>query len=199
MSIEIIDNGHDNKVEISHDVLMRGDGRIVMSGNNNQIRILDTNYRFGGYLSFDGGAIFFAGENVNASQIFFHGTSGSRVKIGNRCSFNGQIRFLLHEAKEIKIGDDCLFASDVDVTISDMHSILDKDTGKRINDAKSIRIGNKVWVGERCILLKGSEVDDGSIIGAGSVLSKKIPKNCVAAGNPVKIIRTNVIWDHRLL
>ena len=121
------------------------------------------------------------------------------MKIGNRCSFNGQTRFLLHEAKEIKIGDDCLFASDVDVTISDMHSILDKDTGKRINDAKSIRIGNKVWVGERCILLKGSEVDDGSIIGAGSVLSKKIPKNCVAAGNPVKIIRTNVIWDHRLL
>ena len=48
MSVGIIDKGHDNKVEESQDDLMGGDGRNVMEGNNNGIRRLDKNYRFGG-------------------------------------------------------------------------------------------------------------------------------------------------------
>ncbi|HWT65859.1 MAG TPA: DapH/DapD/GlmU-related protein, partial [Terracidiphilus sp.] len=56
--------------------------------------------------------------------------------------------------------------------------------------AAPVRVGRNVFIGTGSIVLKGVEIGDGSVIGAGSVVTKSIPANCIAAGNPCKVIRT---------
>ena len=52
-----------------------------------------------------------------------------------------------------------------------------------------ITIGQNVWFGARCIVLKGVTIGDNSVIAAGSIVVKSIPANCVAAGNPARVVK----------
>lgn len=92
----------------------------------------------------------------------------------------------------MRIGDDCLFANDVRIYPTDFHKIL--SAGKRINDPEPIVIGNKVWLCERSLILKGAEIGDGSVIGAAAVVARKIPNNSVAVGNPATVVKSNIEW-----
>ena len=55
---------------------------------------------------------------------------------------------------------------------------------------KPVRLGDRVWVGCRTIILKGVTIGDDAVIGAGSVVTKDVPENVVAAGNPCRVIRS---------
>ncbi len=55
--------------------------------------------------------------------------------------------------------------------------------------SKPVKIGKNVWIGASCTILPGVCIGDNSIIGAGSVVTKSIPKNAIVVGNPAKIIR----------
>ena len=57
-----------------------------------------------------------------------------------------------------------------------------------------IKIGNHVWIGANVTILKGVSIGDGSIVAAGSVVTKSIPEACLAAGVPAKVIKENVQW-----
>lgn len=87
----------------------------------------------------------------------------------------------------------------MDISVSDIHSIVDLATGARINPARDIQVGERVWVGQRVLILKGSQIGDGSIIGAGSVVTGTIPKNVIAAGAPARVIRQGVTWRGELI
>lgn len=64
------------------------------------------------------------------------------------------------------------------------------------NKSKSIEIGNNVWLGRNVIVLKGVQIGNNVVIGAGSVVAKDIPCNCIAAGNPAKVINSGkVTWE----
>ncbi|MCH4017747.1 MAG: hypothetical protein LKE74_04740 [Prevotella sp.] len=54
-----------------------------------------------------------------------------------------------------------------------------------------IVIGNDVWLGANCLILKGVTIGARTIIGAGSVVTKDIPADCIAAGNPCEVIKIN--------
>ena len=54
---------------------------------------------------------------------------------------------------------------------------------------KAIEIGDNVFIGCNCLILKGAKIGDNSTIGAGSVVTGYIPDNCIAAGNPAKVIK----------
>ena len=199
MPILIVDNGANNRIEISEKVIGDGDGTIILDGDNNLIVVDPSALAFGGFFHLTGGARVIIGEKVNASQLFVYAVHGAELRIGGWGGFNGLVRLLMHEPGKLTIGDNCLFAAEVDVTTSDMHSIIDVPTQERINYAKDIMIGNRVWIGQRSMVLKGAQIGDGSIIGAQSVVTNTIPSNCVAAGNPAKLVRDNVTWDKRLL
>lgn len=56
--------------------------------------------------------------------------------------------------------------------------------------ARPVEIGDNVWIGGGCILLAGVTIGENSVIGAGSVVTRSIPANCVAAGNPCRVLRS---------
>lgn len=90
----------------------------------------------------------------------------------------------------VTIGKECGFGGNVSIWDTDFHGIAAED---RVNmDAvktEPVIIGNNVWVGANCMLLKGTVIGDKSIIGAGSVVNKKIPPDEIWAGNPARFIR----------
>jgi acetyltransferase-like isoleucine patch superfamily enzyme len=108
---------------------------------------------------------------------------------------HGNISIFAHEKSKISIGENCLW-SDVEIWSSDMHAIVDLESNERINYAQDITIGKQVWFGSNSLILKGSVVHDGCIIGARSVVTKSTVGclNCIIAGSPARIVRNNVTW-----
>lgn len=121
--------------------------------------------------------------------------SEARISIGSDTTSTGTIYMTAFEGSSISIGNDCMFASGVQIRADDAHPIFDIESGKRLNRSRSVLIGDHAWLGEGCVLLNGSEIGPGSIIGTRSVLKKKIPNNCVAVGIPARITRRNVAWE----
>lgn len=86
---------------------------------------------------------------------------------------------------------------------NDAHSIFDVVTKENINSTpeiskkRKIMVGNHVWIGVKAIILYGTEIGDGSIIGAGSLVKGKIPNNCIAAGVPARVVRRNIAWSSK--
>lgn len=134
------------------------------------------------------------GDGVTISGKITVGLN-SRIHIGSGLSVTGNIVLRAVESTTIDIGDDCLFGSDIIIRTSDGHPVYDAATGERINLSRSITIGRHVWIADRAVILKGADIGDASIVGVGSVLTRPIGKNCVAAGNPAKVVRTGITWE----
>ena len=78
---------------------------------------------------------------------------------------------------------------------SDLHIIKD-EKGNVINSPKSIIIGDNVWIGCRCTLLKGSRIANGSIIGAGSIITNDISMDSgLFVGSPARLIKKGLTWN----
>jgi acetyltransferase-like isoleucine patch superfamily enzyme len=107
--------------------------------------------------------------------------------------FGGHIA-VTEPSSRIDIGSGCLFSMDIDIRNGDSHSICDLATGDRINYAQDVRIGNRVWLGKGTVVLKGAQIGDDCIVGSCSVVTKSVPNNSAAAGNPARVIRGKVFW-----
>lgn len=112
----------------------------------------------------------------NATLEFGNGASNLNLKI--RC------------AKSIKLGNDVNIAHDVTIMDSNFHKFGANGTSK----AQKVEIGNHVFIGSKSIILKGVTIGDGVVIAAGSVVTKDIPKGCLAGGVPAKVIKENIEW-----
>lgn len=80
------------------------------------------------------------------------------------------------------IGAGCLICD------SDMHEVP-LDSGNAVAMAP-IKIGQRVFIGARCIILKGVTIGDGAVVGAGTVVSKDVPAGALAVGNPAVVVKT---------
>ncbi len=200
MPLTIEDRGRGNAVSCSPSEAQKLKGTIVLRGNGNTLtigRIASS----GGYvdLSLGTNCRVTIGDDCTLGSLVIHAARGACVSIGSRTIFNGTTRLLAHEKGTIAIGSGCLFASQIDVTLSDMHSIVDVASGKRLNPARDVTIGDNVWLGQRAMVLKGSHIEAGSIVGAAALVSGHVPANSAVAGVPAKVIRSGVTWRHELL
>ena len=103
------------------------------------------------------------------------------IKIADNCGFSGTI---ISATKSILIGKNVRCGANTTIIDSDWH--LDD---KRSSPPKSIIIKDNVWLGYNVVVMKGVTIGENSVIGANSIITKDIPANVVAAGNPCKVIR----------
>ena len=116
------------------------------------------------------------------------------LHIGNNFSITGDALIIC--AKKISIGNDVMIAWRSIIMDTDQHHIYNKDN-EHINEDKEIFLGDNVWIGAKSLILKGSTIEDGCIIGANTTITKSFKeKNAVIAGTPAKIIKTEVQWKH---
>lgn len=119
---------------------------------------------------------------LNHRCILSTGSKCANLVIGNGCSFSGvSIRCF----QQIVIRNNVRVGANVLIVDGDAHQ-----NDPRSNDNRPILIEDNVWIGTSVIVLKGVTIGKNSVIGAGSIVTKDIPANVVAAGNPCRVIKT---------
>jgi acetyltransferase-like isoleucine patch superfamily enzyme len=119
---------------------------------------------------------------INRNCIIHTLTEKANITIGNNCGFSGTV---VAAAKSIILENNVRCGANTTITDSDWH--LDDP---RSSPPKEIHIEENVWLGANVIVLKGVRIGKNTLIGANSVVSKSIPANTIAAGNPCKVIRS---------
>ena len=131
------------------------------------------------------------GCRIEAYKFF---SDSPKLIIGNNVQINDYVHLACGQS--LIIEDDVLIASKV--YISDINhgnysgenqSFPEEKAKNRKIFSKTVKICENVWIGENAIILPGVEIGKNSIIGAGSVVTKNVPENCIVAGNPAKIIK----------
>jgi maltose O-acetyltransferase len=111
---------------------------------------------------------------------------GSHLSIGNGTFVNTGLVAL--DAAPISIGADCQFGPNVQ-QLTASHPIDPIARREKWETCKPIQIGDNVWIGGGVIVLAGITIGDNSIISAGAVVTRDIPANVLAVGNPARVVR----------
>ena len=191
------DCGQDNRIDIPAEtpgnliISIHGDGNRIKIGNNCRFPNLRIDIRANHCTIEIGDQCVLAGEVL-------HRAHRTNVHIGAQTTTMG-VKITVHEPGTIRIGNDCMFAGDVRMDTSDMHSILDLATGDRLNPAADIEIGDHVWLGYGTYVMKGVSIGRGCVVGTQAVVTKSLPPNSLAAGIPARVLRSGITWDRRRL
>lgn len=118
---------------------------------------------------------------INRPCILTTMNKNAKLIIGNKCGFSGTV---IGCFKEITLGNNVRCGANTTITDGDWH--LDDP---RSGELRAVHIGDNVWLGINVTVLKGVTIGENTVIGAGSIVTKDIPANVVAAGNPCKVIK----------
>lgn len=119
-----------------------------------------------------GNCLFFPGVRLEAGP-------GASLRIGDGTYLNRNTRVTARQ--EVTIGCACQIGWDV--LIMDADDDPDSDS-----ESRPVRIGDRVWIGARAIVLKGVTIGDGAIVGAGAVVTHDVPAGGVAVGEPARVL-----------
>lgn len=116
------------------------------------------------------------------------------LKLGDNFTITGDSEIICQH--DVSFGNDCLLSWDILIMDTDFHDIMDPNKNV-INNPKSVRIGNHVWIGCRNTILKGVNIADDIIISANSTITRSFTdKNTIIGGNgkDSHIIKTDIFW-----
>ena len=108
--------------------------------------------------------------------------SDARIQIGPRALINGA---MLHAKREIRIGSDFWLGFGSRIFDADLHQ-MDADTPEGI---EAVRIGDRVWIGADVLVLRGVQIGNDVVVGAGSIVTKDLPSGVLALGTPARPVR----------
>ncbi len=111
---------------------------------------------------------------------------GRRISVGDRTFVNVNLTAL--DIAPITIGADCQIGPNVQL-LTPTHPIDPQARRDKLEAAEPITIGDNVWLGGGVIVCPGITIGDNSVVGAGSVVTRDIPADVVAVGNPARVIR----------
>jgi acetyltransferase-like isoleucine patch superfamily enzyme len=171
-------------------------------GENSSIYLANTSKEIAGKIAVTCGKnckIRIHGITALYGGIYIFANDSAILDMAHGQAFHGHFDLLMHEPSEIRIGAKCLWGSGHLMT-SDCHSIIDQVTRKRLNPAKNISIGNRVWFGQSVKVLKGAAIGNDTVIASCSIVtSGNYPGNSVLAGAPARVVKSGISWDQRLL
>lgn len=135
------------------------------------------------------------GNNVRINTPF-RVDFGCHTYIGNDTVININCTFL--DASDIKIGNRVLIGPDTKIYTafhpnSPAKRFISSEKGNYfLTQSKAVTIGDNAWIGGNVTILPGVSIGKNTVIGAGSVVTKDIPDNVIAVGNPCKVIKRNI-------
>lgn len=139
------------------------------------------------------GDIVFQGKATLGAATRFVVLPGSQVIISNGVIITGNSSIIIN--KKLIIGKNCLISWEVQIMDTDFHKIYGNNNIV-LNPPKAIQIGDNVWIGSRCTILKGSKIASGCIIAAQSLVTKNLDgPNTIYGGNPIKKLKENIHWE----
>lgn len=189
--------GDNNLITTANSIIRRSN--IEVLGNNNKVSI-GQNCRFFNsriFISGDNHHLIIGDDCIFKNTVIWFEDGNCKILIGKNTTVEGAHIAITEPDSTIKIGEDCMISSGIDIRNGDSHSIIDIENGKRINYARDITIENHVWIGKDVGILKGVTIGQNSIIGVRSLVTKSISKNSIAVGSPAEVVKTNVNWDRR--
>lgn len=130
--------------------------------------------------------LFNAETDVYIQQPFFC-DYGSNITLGKKIFMN--FNCVILDVAPVEIGDFTLFGPSVQVYTA-MHPLSADERRQGTESGKPIKIGEDVWIGGNAVICPGVTIGSRSIIGAGSVVTRDIPDDVFAAGNPCRVIRS---------
>ena len=126
------------------------------------------------------------GENFTFDG-YFHCDYGFNIELGE--NFYANVNLVILDGAKVKIGNNVFIAPNVGIYTAG-HP-LDKETRNQgLEYALPITIENNVWIGAGVSIMPGVTIGEGAVIGAGSVVTRSIPPNVVAVGNPCKVLKS---------
>jgi acetyltransferase-like isoleucine patch superfamily enzyme len=114
--------------------------------------------------------------------------AGACLEVGSHFAMTGGV---LCAAKRITIGDNVAVGANTTIVDTDFHP-LDRENRRGQpsgGQTAPVVIGDDVFVGMNCLILKGVTIGDGSVVGAGSVVTRNVPPGVIVAGNPARLTR----------
>jgi len=125
------------------------------------------------------------GKDINLQPPFYC-DYGYNISLGDQVYFN--FSCVLLDVMPIKIGSRTLIGPNVQIYTAS-HPMNFKERATGLEFAKPISIGEDVWIGGAAVICPGVKIGDRTVIGAGSVVTKDIPSDVFAVGNPCQVIR----------
>jgi len=176
--LRLLVKGNDNVVHIGDGCNLQELG-IQIYGSNNEVHI-------GARSHFREGAIYcFSNEG--------------RLHLEGASTFAGTTFAVAESSTSLRVGRECMFSTHIELRTGDSHGIYDQSSGNRVNPGADIEIGERVWIGTRALILKGTVIPGGCVVGAASLVRGRFDEpNCILAGQPAKVLRQGVVWTRDL-
>lgn len=125
-------------------------------------------------------------------ELPFRCDYGYNISLGK--NFYSNYNCTMLDCAKITIGDNVMFAPNVSLFTA-AHPIDAEKRNSGIEFAMPITIGNNVWIGGNSVVMPNVTIGNNVVIGAGSVVTKNIPDNCIAVGNPCRVLREITAQD----
>lgn len=126
------------------------------------------------------------GENCYIQPPFYANWNGHHIHMGNNVYANFNLTVV--DDGDVYIGDYVMFGPNVTIATAG-HPIEPSLRQKGLQYNLPVHIGNNTWIGAGVVIMPGVTIGDNSVIGAGSIVTKDIPANVVAVGNPCRVMR----------
>jgi len=138
---------------------------------------------------YNDGVIKIGDQVLMANRVLLSSYRGGSISIGQHCFLGDNVK-IVSERANVWLGNDCLIAENVSIRASNHGTRSGTPMRLQPNDAADILIGNDVWLGHGVMVLAGSRIADGCVVGANSVVRGDTEPNTIYAGVPIRKIRS---------
>lgn len=172
--------------------------KVKFTGSNNILYINDEITLVNSSIDFRGdNSLVYLCKTAEKITVDIKLYNNSTIYFGKNIWINKGVKIVISEQTNLFLGNNCMIAPECCIRSADPHIIYDINTKKRINQSKSIFIGDNVWIAQRVMILKNTRIGSGAVIGAMSlVTNKEYKSNTIYGGSPARKIKEGIFFIH---